>query len=434
MFVCSLLGNYTHIPASSRLHAVQRCKLYNTMHSDSFHDWFQHLVQYCGLLVINTLRDFVIFSIESDPALLKHLQKLMNLHSFKQIVIDSMQKIRSYFNQMLSIPTSSLSLSLIHGMNDSFSCGTVFNDINKLLNGSHTSILKISYRRPNLHMYQFLLSMRKRCPLIECRDAENAADDNDKCIPLDIVTLIRPNKKRKRESMHTDSIQNIFVYVTEHQHRALKELIVRLKPFEIGIISRLLPYFSYFGIEQRTIEFIQIHINHFHDISMTTEELKKAFHQLQQYQPHAYNLLQIASEIIREIYKHDILYQLPYHTTKYQLETCQSRIPVLEQSNSLLHNSVHFVFCHVCDTIYSLLRDWHTVYIRSYKYGLRDVKVDYSNDILYCRRNKTNHKGKCSAQPLSQISLLGKMLISNGKMITLCPQLKCGQPMVIDTG
>jgi hypothetical protein len=167
---------------------------------------------------------------------------------------------------------------------------------------------------------------------------------------------------------------------------------------------------------------------------MTTEELKKAFQQLQLYQPHAYNLLQIASEIIREIFKHDTIYQLPYHTTLYQLETCQSRMPALKQSNSILHNSVHFVFCRICDTVYSLLRDWHTVYIRSYKYGLRDVKVDYCKDILYCRRNKNNHKGKCSAQPLSQISLLGKMLISNGKMITLCPQLRCGQPMVIDTG
>jgi hypothetical protein len=165
MFICSILGNYEHIPATSRLQASARYELYRLMHGSAFHEWFQNLVQYCGLLVINTLRDFVIFSIESDQALHQHLQKLMNLKSFKSIVVDSMQRVRSYFNQMMCIGTSSLFISLTKGMKDAYSCGSAFNDINKLLSGSHTSILKISYRRPNLHMYQFLLSMRKRCPL-----------------------------------------------------------------------------------------------------------------------------------------------------------------------------------------------------------------------------------------------------------------------------
>lgn len=166
LFVCSLLGNYDHIKPSNRLQLNARSHAYKLYHGRHAKLWFEQMIKDCPLLVINALRDFVIFCIHANPSLHKRLKVLMHLDRLIAIVDENMFKIRNYFSQMLVLPTSALSITIDFGTIQVHEFKTIAHDINKLMSGSHASVLRISYRRPNLHMYQFLLSIRKKRSLI----------------------------------------------------------------------------------------------------------------------------------------------------------------------------------------------------------------------------------------------------------------------------
>jgi hypothetical protein len=69
---------------------------------------------------------------------------------------------------------------------------------------------------------------------------------------------------------------------------------------------------------------------------------------------------------------------------------------------------------------------------QDYAYGLRDAVVDYQTREIYCQRNRHNHRGSCHKQPLRRVLLLGNVLSVNGNVVMMCPQEKCGRPMVVN--
>lgn len=182
-----------------------------------------------------------------------------------------------------------------------------------------------------------------------------------------------------------DEITDMTNYISNQQIKALRDLIPRLKPLETGIITRIVPWFKYFGIDHQTIDFILDKVEHYHNSTLSTEQLKKHFANLRLYQPHAYNLIQICADMIRDVHKHCITLDLPYHLFYNQIKASQSRMPQLSVDTSILNNSIHFVYCSICGLIYSLVMDWHSVYKQSYTHGLRDVFVEYTTDKIYCR-------------------------------------------------
>ncbi len=147
--------------------------------------------------------------------------------------------------------------------------------------------------------------------------------------------------------------------------------------------------------------------------------------------PHGYNLLQAVAQINRDKLRFQVLTPPPLHYVENQIKACEERFG-LEQAGVLLKEMSALVFCPVCETIYSLLRDFHSVYKADYEYGLRDAVVDYTDGQLYCNGNKVNHIGSCSERPLMRVPLVGELLKFKKKLILLCGQPKCGMPMVFD--
>ncbi len=426
LLVCSLLGNYPHCRSS--LVGVARLHTYSTWLDQNGRAelLFARLIQQCSLLVVNALRDFLIHAIDAEDALRNRLVHLMHLERFTTIVNDHMDRVRTYFDSMLRVHTSAL--SVYFSSDNEFAANTVYFDINRLLNGSHANILKISYRRPNLDIHQFLMGMRKRYPLVPLVSSELMLS-----VDIHDMEALVPGTQIDEDNTEEAGIDEPSNYLTAVQIECLKETLLRIDPLHTGSLLRLTEWLHFFGVPTPVIEYIQTHIGHYHYSSISTEQLKLKFGQLQRNHPHAYNLLQVASEFIKEFQKRHITLDAPVHLMINQLEAARERVGVNAQPSSILKSALQFVYCDVCKMVYSLLRDWKSVYKTSYKLGLRDAVVDYIADEIYCRRDKTNARGTCQGQPLRKLNLLGKVLMFQGKLIMLCPQIGCCAPMVIDS-
>jgi hypothetical protein len=164
--------------------------------------------------------------------------------------------------------------------------------------------------------------------------------------------------------------------------------------------------------------------------AINTKEYRLRFRRLRSEEPHAYNLVQGIVELLREKQRIRVLAHLPHEFLQAQLRAIHQRFGT--RPGEFLKDAVVFRFCPVCDTIYTLVREFGGSYVNSYGYGMRDALVEYSTDRIFCRRSKVNHRGKCGVEPLAELTLLGKVLFYCGRQLLLCPQPGCGMAMALD--
>jgi hypothetical protein len=145
--------------------------------------------------------------------------------------------------------------------------------------------------------------------------------------------------------------------------------------------------------------------------------------------PHAYNLLQVAAEIVHDKKALRHVAELPHHYTANQVEAIENRF---ESDNTLIKSALSMVYCDVCGTDYSLRRQFKSNFKQRYAIGLRDVLVKYTTNEKFCRNNKVNHRGRCGEKPLKELFLLGQAVEFNSKTLLLCPQEGCAMPMVLE--
>jgi hypothetical protein len=489
--LCSLLGNYDHIEPRSRPRGRARKLLYQVIldHRNPFvTEWMIPNVEF---LVLNALREYMIHAIRYDPSMLESLGELMQFPKFTQITNDTMNAVRSYFRDYLEIPASALYRMMITDPNmmSEFmleECQKrVASDLNYILEHGKQRMLKVNYRRPALHMFTTLLGLRKQVPLvtIDHREAdektmrelmiieEDVGEEEDekkrsqeerqfsqmlvmaastkssrmlsRAALMKVVAQIMPgqlgkNKNKNNKTGSSTGAQfcsyrlNHKWFLTNDQYTALREVVYIENPLLPLCLDRVLDkWIHFFGIEQDTIDFAKTIFQHFHVGSKSIEKLKDHLDMLHVGDPHCYNLLQFASQIIRDATRHFFTVDLPAHIVENQIAALNHRTKY-NLKNTLYPSSIHFVFCSVCNRVYSLLRDFDTLRYQTYRFGLRDVVYEYSTDLMYCRRHKTTDRGKCDDHPLSQLNLLGKMLMWSGKMIMICPQPQCGSKMVLD--
>lgn len=475
----SLLGNYPHIKPEDRLSSWPRYMIRNALKSEKGILWLVSILKGCYFLLINALRELLVHSVRSDISLERHLHKLMHLDTFQKIVTEHMNKVRQYFQTMLPQRSSCLCISFEKPNGDEMK--RVCHDLNQILFGSHVRILKASFRRPNQHEFQFPPTLQKKQPMvplqnydanevIAMRDLEQfnktrrqqmkliqSQKQADSEIPSDIAKV---DHKQHNQLEHkglsnvaqasgedelqctSDDMEHIFQYITVHQYQALRQIVIRNRPIEGNIVFRVLPMLVYLGVEKRACDFAMQQMEYYRDNTTSVEQLKIQFGQLRKYYPHCYNLLQITCSIIRELQKHWLLYLLPLSVTQNQIYACATRLRIttaLQTYNTqnnrpaqLLDSTLHFVICRVCNTIYSMLHEYGAVYKTTYRFCLRDVSLEYCSGKIYCIKSKANHRGRCADQPLEQISLLGRILVWNQRLIMLCPQPGCGNPMTVD--
>lgn len=364
-------------------------------------------------------------------------------------------------------------------------------DLEAVLQPSLQSILTISYRRPPLNSWQLLLGLRRQVPMMTMEDhrhvndqtlrdlqkrdngnneeEEDADDEEDdekrRCREereflksLTMYGILNPNRKMSQRSVRKALIAssksllqldttkqkkqklppavytcrvNPKWFLTNDQFTALKEVVYRENPIRSLCLDRVVNWMHYFGIDEAPKAYMHDVFRHYHAGTLSLEKLKDRIDYLAMAEPHCYNLLQIAAQLVRDAQRHFFVVDLPAYILENQIKAAQARTK-FQLKNVLYPSAVHFVFCSACNRVYSLLRAFANLKFQPYRFGWRDVVFEYSTNMMYCRRHKVTPRGRCDNQPLWQLNLLGKMLIFENKMIMICPQPNCGCMMELD--
>jgi hypothetical protein len=342
LLLLSLLGNYEHV--KRRTTGMTRRKLYDWFFSQ-LNDFYFVLVKFCDELVMNTMREFVIFSIRSHPWLEKHLTPLMSLDHFESIVVSAMDRVREYFDLFLCEPAS----ALFHCQTNEQAQKRVIWDLNERVHGCHDAILKFTYRRPNLKPCEFIASTRKRFPLVkiptqeeidaiilgeeteeqfnqrimremeamigdeDCFAVVQHSDDDDDDDDIDndddddaeqvgykqVLNMVRLGKSlKKTECKNYDSLE-MWRYVKQEVYQGLK-LVVNHYQQKTGGIDECLNWLLDFGVSQEVLDYTHVILQHYYNGTVSAKKLKERFVKLQRCEPYAYTLIQLLAGLVRK--------------------------------------------------------------------------------------------------------------------------------------
>jgi hypothetical protein len=453
LFLCSLLGNYPHchVRPTGKARAVIY-KLFSESDA-TFLDWAKNNTA----LFVNSMRDYMVFSIRHNPALLESVADVIQFDKFEAISSSVMDAVRSYLITTAGIETSCLSRYANdvdkHTNPSSYMqlCRQrVLYDMERAVHGGHARILEISYRRPRIHVHELLLSMRKYhppCPLVH--DAPVATEDQDAQedewrslgeLDLDstgsVLSLLKQitslRAQPRASPVSADKNFNALKYLSHEHYQALRTIVLRVNPESVDAMHRVLDSIGCFGVPHDVRAKVHFLFDCYKNGESSLDKLKFQFGELRVHYPRVYTVLQVASHIIRECQRHHFVVDVPFHIMQAQVNAVQSQHHRCAQTGSLLCDSIHFTYCPSCGSIYSTTKEFHSVFVQTYNVGLRDASVDFSTDRVYCRRRKgTAHEG-CRTQELHRICILGKILIFGGKMYCICGQVNCGAIMVLD--
>jgi len=400
LVLCSLLGNYCLSDPASRPGPVVRDLLFRLLRSSVAgqpSEWLTMLLQHCRSIVMYCLREQVVFAVEEQPALKAQIESLVQFEQFKAIACQCMSVLRDYVGRMLCTPSSSLYGATFNS--DAVSADSRWvQEIAFLVQPFDSAMLKISYRRPKQSFRQFLLSVGNKY--------ENDSEELPRLVSTDEID-------------------------------ALRALAERLSHCRFGILNEIVRWLPHFRVSKEIAALMSRLMQSHHSGSCSLDRLRHYLLELQKLNPRAFQLLHIAAELIQDTQKVKLLARLPAHYIRAQIDACQGRFGMKsknprDRAGAVLDHLFYFVYCDVCFTVYSLLADSNSVYKQDYSFGTRDAVIDYQTRELYCQRNRHTHRGACHKQPLTKVFLLGNVLQVNGAMVMLCPQVKCGRPMVIN--
>lgn len=459
LVLCSLLGNYRHCTASSRPRIRARRMLIELLHyknkTPAKVAWFRSMFRKCGHLVGFVLRDYLVSAVEDIPSLLEHMRHLFDWDQFRASVLHTMDRVRSYFNFSAMLDHS----PFLYSLDSEPDLTALQRDLNLIVGPAHDRLLAVCYKRYNQSVISTLCSLRKKVPLIApavppLNPLSTVAPESDEWNPfaqsdsdsdseddadLDSDSEDAPPAKRRRENSEShrededkDETEDLTQFVTPQQCSVLNMAVQRLISSRANVMMRLVSFFVFFGVSERVVAHVREVVHQLQEGVLTLEDQKHAMRELACRDRHAYNLLHVASALLKERQRCCVLRQLPVHYFENQLEAVQERYGMQIGGDKVLDSSLLFRFCGVCDRVYSLVRDFHSVYKNDYTWGLRDAVTDYTTMEVYCEDSKSNHRGRCGEKPLCAVPLLGQLLFFKGKTILLCPQKSCGMPMILD--
>jgi hypothetical protein len=215
IILCSLLGNYQHVAAKDKLlDESVRLSLYNEFQcidgrkSRPEDDvWLQSILHQSPMLMVWCVREYFVYALLSDPALLDSVRDTLQFARFKSITGRAMAAIRNYLaHQLVRAQTNayqclrnSAGSQLCRCMNKipntrkgeakkakapcRFQHHTWLHDINVLIQPYHSEMLQTSYRKHDAGLLSFLigLSVRVLAPLKPrpLNDAEKQVKQSD---------------------------------------------------------------------------------------------------------------------------------------------------------------------------------------------------------------------------------------------------------------
>lgn len=113
-----------------------------------------------------------------------------------------------------------------------------------------------------------------------------------------------------------------------------------------------------------------------------------------------------------------------------------NQISGMNNDGCLLRNITELAYCDICDQLYSMIINKHTVYKDDYDTGMRNVAKDLITGKIYCSRNppKTTYLGTCGSKDreLIVINMIGRVVLYHLKLIMICPQEGCARLFAFD--
>lgn len=461
--LCSLLGNYEFVRPSSRPKGSQRDKLYDWLHGYKTSNWetstFLRLLKLSPDFLLFVCREHLVYQMTDIPSLKRHFNNFSNFTDYKAVVVGCMDEIRSWISMHLSVSCSPfcefIDSKYQTPEKPSIYLEAFFEHTNRILDVYHKRLLDFSYRRPSTTALSIIrsLSVSKNqnllMPLVQRPDysetsteknadgeegegeGEDSDGEGDEEFEEEKEGGGRRSKKGEKELTSFD----FSPYIPREQVKCINhsvEMLFRsssLTPPQI--FFKVLDVLQACGLNDTQTRIVKAVVRDLQTGAITAREYKQRFWSLREKIPHAYNLLQTAVELTREHQRVRVICILSADTIKRQLDAIACRFGTTDCT--FPRDSVLFYYCHVCGMIYSLLRDYSTSYVNNYRHGLREAFLSYLDDQVHCRRTKKNHRGACGKEPLKCISLIGILLYYCGKKILLCPQPRCGMPMVLDS-
>lgn len=499
-------------------------------------------------LYVWCMREFVVHAIQDNGALREQVGDTIHFESFKALVSEAMSHVRTYLDQNLTHSWSSLGQSVAFVETDtrltsdtslpmcpclSKGCNRPclyrdwawHEDIARMLEPFKASMLAVQYHKPKIDAVAWLVSsdMRTAAPLIprrlsdeEKEQAELAKitydpvqeEEEDDLSAMLIDQLGRVDGRKvstfhmdleklknahqhgqqaKREAMKAAEndvavINNVLLFLTKAQFDALQTLVS-----DLGCLQTVVESWREidFGVSAKAIDFI-LYLLDCHRTSNTAKLVqRRRLVQLHQREPHAYNLLQVAAELLKQQGPDGnggrIVGRLSVQTVEAQIEAsgrkmlgilqhlqkskmvqirkfrkehsallkecdieaslqeCQDEMDRIEEvwrerggPHTVESTSTSLHFCAVCQTVYSNVRSVDGP--KFYRYGLLKPLRQFDGTpgaATYCRNNVVNHRGQCHNQLLSQVNLLGIVYAFNKRVYQLCVQ--CGDIMSPDS-
>ena len=398
-------------------------------------------------------------------------------------------------------------------------------DVETLLQSYHDSMLLIAYRKPDAGTLSFLMGkeVRTAAPLVErqlsdaerkemntelarARELSRAEAEEDQMreslqrsmgkIPYHqrneantrfkmIAGDERDAREESRKQVHQDAcaVAFVFTFIAPAQFHALSRLIDLAGPRTE--LSDVVPFFCpHFGIPEQDIDvvdFILTLINHHRNGTVSKHERMRQLVLLREREPHAYNLMQVAAELIKahQRKRASVVGYLSRETVDAQIaalrnktresltlddqarllnadkciakagakvrkdanawsdllaELHQCRAVIADRMQQTLaafdanpvieESSAHLYACSVCSTVYSNVRDAHSSQRMYYRWGLRSAEFNYIAGTLHCYNNKVSHLGHCATTPLHRVNLIGVRYALEKRAFQLC--VKCG--------
>jgi hypothetical protein len=218
IILCSLLGNYRHVRAEDRLlDEDARFALYNELQGPledgvfrsrpEDDAWLQSILHQAPMLMIWCIREYLVFALLNDPALLDSVRDTMQFDVFRSITARAMATIRHYLAHHLVMKQANACQALEQTATQPlcrcinkiknvrkgqakrkrspcrYQQHTWLHDINVLLLPFKAEMLRITYRKHDIGILPFLrgTSVRVRAPLIprQLNHQEKAARHKD---------------------------------------------------------------------------------------------------------------------------------------------------------------------------------------------------------------------------------------------------------------
>lgn len=369
LVLCSFLGNYEHCTPSSRPMREARKFLYDQMFHPSggaaaATEWFYNFFHHCSHVIVFALRDYLVFAFEDNPALCAHFNALTSFDEFKSVTCDAMDEVRGFFRDNHRLMEA--------GDN------RAFHQLNRLIAPHHEKILKVSYKRMSASVIPSIVAVRKSLPMQPIPGGEAAAasesseSDHDDPLQLDL------NDDNEDDTTQPFDIRS---YIKEPQLTALRAVVERASALQHGVMKRCVSFFVFFGIPWGSVRYLHQVMQEIHEGSISNREELSRLRRLYRKDPHAYTLLQVTAELVREAQSIRVAATLPSHHWQNQIEAAQGRFG-LQGSPCVVSSSMYFYFCSICDTVYSLVSEFHSVYKQQYLYGLRNAVVGSCSEHL----------------------------------------------------